>query len=119
KITCVFQPHQYQRTFYLFKDFVKVLAEAEINSLILTDIYNVSGRESAELKKKVSSKKLAVEIKKKDKLKQVIYLPNNNQTSYYLKKNLKKGEVLIIMGAGDVYNLERLLTQKKRKAKIK
>ncbi|MBU4350967.1 Mur ligase domain-containing protein, partial [Candidatus Parcubacteria bacterium] len=46
KITCVFQPHQYQRTFYLFKDFVKVLAEAEINSLILTDIYNVSGRES-------------------------------------------------------------------------
>ena len=28
EIWCVFQPHQYQRTFYLFKDFVKVFQDA-------------------------------------------------------------------------------------------
>ena len=119
KICCVFQPHQYQRTFYLFKDFVKVFAESEIDKLILTDIYSVSGRESAKIKSKVSSEKLAREIKKSAKNKEVIYLSNSEKTADYLKTNLKKDEVLVIMGAGDVYELTQLLTQSKRKAKIK
>ncbi len=125
KITCVYQPHQYQRTFYLFKDFVKVLAKAQIDQLILTDIYSVSGRESAELKKKVSSKKLVSAISKKQNTKykiqntKTLYIPTLKETTQYLKKNLKSNEILIIMGAGNVYNLEELLTEKQRKAKIK
>lgn len=118
KICCVFQPHQYQRTFYLFKDFVRVFAESEIEKLILIDIYSVSGRESAEIKSKVSSGKLAREIKKSAKNKKVIYLSNNKKTADYLKTNLKKDEVLVIMGAGDVYKLAQLLTAAERKAKI-
>ena len=118
KICCVFQPHQYQRTFYLFKDFVKVFAESEIDKLILTDIYSVSGRESAKIKSKVSSAKLAREIKKSAKNKEIIYLSNSEKTADYLKTNLKKDEVLVIMGAGDVYELAQLLTAAERKAKI-
>ena len=49
EIWCIFQPHQYQRTFYLFDNFVKTfkraLAAKELNKLILTDIYDVAGRE--------------------------------------------------------------------------
>lgn len=119
RITCVFQPHQYQRTFYLFGDFVKVLAKAEVDQLILTDIYSVSGRESPELKKKVSSGKLAEEIRKRNEQKKVMNFADNSQVSRYLKKNLEGGEVLVIMGAGNVYDLEKLLTQGERKAKIK
>ena len=119
KICCVFQPHQYQRTFYLFKDFVKVFVESEINKLILIDIYSVSGRESAKIKSKVSSEKLAREIKKSAKNKEIIHLPNNKKAADYLKTNLKKDEVLIIMGAGNVYELAQLLTAAEKKAKIK
>ncbi len=98
KIFCIFQPHQHQRTYYLFKDFVRVFSEADIDQVLITDIYDVSGRESKEIKRKVNSKKLVRHIKKEN----VAYLDKKNLKAY-LKKNLKGGEVALIMGAGDIY----------------
>jgi len=105
KIWCVFQPHQYQRTFYLFKDFVRVFAQAPIDSLIITDIYDVAGREKKEIKRKVNSKKLIETINKaaRDR-KERIYLPKE-EIKNYLKKKINKEDVIIIMGAGDIYKL--------------
>jgi len=97
KILLVFQPHQHQRTFYLFKDFVRVFKKAPIDKCIITDIYDVAGREG---KIKVDPKKLVMEIKRKE----VFYLPKEKIIPY-LKKNLKSNQVLIIMGAGDIYKL--------------
>lgn len=100
KIWCVFQPHQYQRTFYLFKDFVKAFSKAPIDKLIITDIYDVAGREKGKIKEKISSEKLIEAINKP----WAIYLPKE-EIVRYLKKNLKGREVVIIMGAGDIYKL--------------
>jgi UDP-N-acetylmuramate--alanine ligase len=100
KIWCIFQPHQYQRTYYLFDDFVKVFKNHPIDKVIITDIYTVSGRESKEIMKKVNAQKLVEAINKEN----VIYLPKEKIINY-LKKNLRGGEVVIIMGAGDIYNL--------------
>lgn len=100
KIWCIFQPHQYQRTFYLFKDFVKVFSKALIDKLIITDIYDVAGREKGKIKEKISAKKLIEAINKS----WAIYLPKE-EIVRYLKKNLKDREVVIIMGAGDIYKL--------------
>jgi len=98
KIWCVFQPHQYQRTFYLFNEFVKVFSSSLIDNLIITDIYDVAGRETNKTKEKVSSKKLAQAIPG------AVYLAKNDIIDY-LKKELKHEEILVIMGAGDIYNL--------------
>lgn len=108
EIWCIFQPHQYQRTYYLFKDFVKVFKEAPVDKLIITDIYDVAGRETSKIKKKVSSQKLIREINKKN----VMYIPNSEKVEKYLKKNLQGGEVVMIMGAGDIYNLSLKLKAK-------
>lgn len=113
KIWCVFQPHQYQRTFYLFKDFVKVFRQAPVDKLIITDIYDVAGREEKEIKKKVNSEKLVKAVNKN----WVIYLPKKEIINY-LKKNLRGGEVVVIMGAGDIYNLVIDLTEKGEGKKI-
>lgn len=102
KIWAVFQPHQYQRTFYLFESFIKVLSAAPVDRLIITDIYDVAGREQRTIKKNISSQKLAERIRAKNK---VVYIPNIGKTAHYLKDNLKGGEVVIIMGAGDIYKL--------------
>jgi len=104
KIWCIFQPHQYQRTYYLFNDFVKVLREAPVDKLIVTDIYSVAGRETAKIKKKVSAKKLVKAVNREG----VIFLQKQKIIDY-LKRNLKGGEVVIIMGAGDIYNLYNIL----------
>jgi UDP-N-acetylmuramate--alanine ligase len=98
KIWCIFQPHQYQRTFLLFKDFVKVFKSAKIDNIIITDIYGVAGRENN--LNKVSSEKLVSAIKKKS----VIYIPQL-EIENFVKQNIKKNDVLLIMGAGDIYKL--------------
>lgn len=96
RIRCVFQPHQIKRTLYLFDDFIKVLKEAPVDEIILSDIYNVAGRE--DFKKNISSKKIAETIKSS----KVKYKKNVKE---YVIKTTKKNEILIIMGAGDIYNL--------------
>jgi UDP-N-acetylmuramate-alanine ligase len=68
--------------------------------VIITDIYTVSGRESKKIMRKVNAQKLVEAINKEN----VIYLPKGKIINY-LKKNLRGGEVVIIVGAGDIYNL--------------
>jgi UDP-N-acetylmuramate--alanine ligase len=112
KIWCVFQPHQYQRTFFLLDDFVKVFSEVLkktedrkiLDNLVLTDIYDVAGREREDVKKKVNSKMLCDKIG----LPSAIYLPRGEMADY-LKNNLIDGDVLIIMGAGSIYDLQKEL----------
>jgi UDP-N-acetylmuramate--alanine ligase len=117
KIWLVYQPHQYQRTYYLFNDFVQVFKNAlrpvqqthrrqvqgkpSVDNLIITDIFDVAGREEKIIKNKVSSEKLVRAINDK----KTVYVPTIEKTFTYLKKNLKGGEVVIIMGAGDIYKL--------------
>lgn len=104
KILCVFQPHQYQRTFNLFDDFVRVFRETPVDQIIITDIYSVVGRETAAIKKKVNSKKLVKTIARGN----VIYLAKNKIIGY-LTKNIKNGDIVILMGAGDIYELNKNL----------
>lgn len=100
RIWCVFQPHQYQRTHYLFNDFVKVFRESDIDNIIITDIYDVAGRETKLISKRTSSKKLVEKIERKN----VIYLPLE-KVEKHIKVNVGPGNILIIMGAGDIYKL--------------
>ena len=110
KIWLIFQPHQYQRTYYLFKDFVKIFKGAastkasagrrRIDQIIIADIYDVAGREEKNINQKVSSEILVKKIGRKN----VQYMPMA-EAERLVKENIKSGEVLIIMGAGDIYKL--------------
>ena len=104
KIWCLYQPHQYQRTYYLFKDFVKVFRQVPIDRIIITDIYDVAGREEKEIKKRTNSKKLIKAINKK----WTVYVPKKKILNY-LRKNLRGREVVVVMGAGDIYEIDKSL----------
>ena len=100
KIWCIFQPHQYQRTYYLFDDFVNVFRQVKIDNIIITDIYDVAGREEKKISSSVNSKNLAKKIAKKN----VMYL-SLTDAEKLVKKEINSGNTLIIMGAGDIYKL--------------
>ena len=104
KIWCVYQPHQYERTYFLFNDFIRAFRKAPIDRLIITNIFDVAGRESSEVRQKVDSQKLVKAINKES----VSFLPKDKIVPY-LKKEVKSGEVLIIMGAGDIYQIDKEL----------
>jgi len=100
KIWCVFQPHQHQRTYYLFNDFVKTFRKVPIDKIIITDIYDVAGRETKVINGEVSSEKLVNKINRDN----VEYIPLCD-IKERLEENMNSGDVLIIMGAGDIYKL--------------
>ncbi len=106
KIIIVFQPHQYQRTYQLFSKFKKSLSLFSDNHLLITDIYTVRGRESEDILKKVSAKKLA------DEVSGAVYTGTLKETEKYLLKYLQGNEIVVIMGAGDVYELGGYITKR-------
>ncbi len=114
RIWVVFQPHQYQRTYYFFDRLVEVFSLAPIQNLILMPIYAVAGREDLSIQEKVSSEKLSSAIKdtinKKDTDsldKKVLCLNNVSEARDYLEQNIQTDDILIIMGAGDIYELSK------------
>ena len=100
KIWCIFQPHQHQRTHYLFLDFVKLFRKIPIDNVIITDIYDVAGREEEKINKNTSSELLVKKIARKN----VSYMTLSDAEKF-VKENIKSAQVLIIMGAGDIYKL--------------
>lgn len=102
RIICVFQPHQAWRTHLLFDGFVKAFRQAPLDKIFITDIYRVAGRENESIVKKTNGRKLVVAIDKAN----VEYLPEKRIFAE-LKREIKGGEVVLVMGAGDIYNLSK------------
>jgi len=106
RIVLVYQPHQVKRTKILFEDFVKSFDGVDL--LILNEIYEVAGRET-EGKRKISSRDLALSIQRRwEKLgyrKIVRFIKNQDGIFKKLKGIIKKNDIVIVMGAGDIYNL--------------
>ncbi len=102
KIWFIFQPHQYQRTFHFFDRFVETLREqGEMKNdyqIIITNIYGVPGREEESLSKKVSAQKMVSAIDRSN----VQYWPFKELTER-LTENIKPGDVVVAVGAGDIY----------------
>lgn len=106
RIFIIYQPHQYYRTYMLFDKFIHAFDLADY--VILLDVYSVAGRESEKIKKKVNSKILRDKISEHKE--NVFYFDSFEKAIKFLKDNLKKNDVCIIMGAGDVWKLtENLL----------
>ena len=104
KIWCVFQPHLYSRTKLLFDDFGKSFGDAD--EIILADIY--AAREPKD--EGINSKMLAEEITKNGG--RARYMESFEKITDFLAENAKKGDVVITMGAGDIFKIGENLLKK-------
>ena len=103
RLWCLFQPHTYTRTLALFDEFADAFEDADV--LILAEIY--AAREKNIYK--ISSKELAEEIKRVHPDKKVYYLDTFEDIANYVKKNGEKGDLVITMGAGDIYKVGEMI----------
>lgn len=99
KITVVFQPHLYSRTKLLFRDFVRSFDNAD--NVIVTPIY--AAREKSD--PSVSSKVLA------DNIYGAVFMPTFSRIENHLVKLSGKDDIIITMGAGDVYAIGEYLVK--------
>ncbi len=103
EVWCVFQPHTYTRTKALLPEFAAALSQAD--HIVLADIY--AARETDNLG--ISSQTLQAEIEKSGK--HCDYFPSFEEIENFLKKNCMNGDLLITMGAGDVYKIGESLVK--------
>ncbi len=107
-IITVFQPHRYSRTKALFNDFIKSFDDTDM--LVLLPIYAASEKNMED----ITSYKLYESIKKSGH-KNVIYMSSIDDAVLYLKNILKKDDLLLTLGAGDVYKVGDMLLSDERR----
>lgn len=93
RVICVFQPHNYSRLRDLFEDFSTSFYDADM--LILCPLYAARDACGSE----VSSKLLA------EKIDHALYFETFDEIKNFLGTELKNGDLLLIMGAGDITKL--------------
>jgi len=113
KLRIVFHPHTFTRTKALFKDFVSSFSLAD--ELIVLDIYG-SAREK---QGGVSSHQLVEAIKVKNKKNKnsqsVLHLKDIKGAVKYFQTSAQKNDLILLMGAGDVFRIGEELLKLKRK----
>ncbi len=98
RICVVFQPHTFSRTIAFLKDFAKALSLAD--EIILLDIYSANREVDDHT---VHSKDLQQEIINLGK--NCFYFEEKNEINNYVLNRFGKNDMLITMGAGDVYKI--------------
>ena len=99
RLVVAFQPHTYSRTKQLLSEFASSLATNP--EVVLLDIF-ASAREADD--PTISSQLLAEYIQKDNKTVQVDVVPQVADLARWTHDNLRPGDVLLLLGAGDIYH---------------
>lgn len=111
RIITVFQPHRYSRTKLLAEKFGKAFFDADC--VIINDIY--SANESPIFG--ISGETIFKEVKKSNHRK-VKYLPYKEDILSYLSEIVRPGDIIITMGAGDIWTVGQELAEQLNKTKV-
>ena len=102
RVICAFQPHTYSRTHELFDDFVQVLKLPDIT--LLAEIY--AAREQNTLG--ISSADLAAKIPG------AMFCPTLENVTARLRELARPGDLILTVGAGDIYLAGEELVRQER-----
>jgi UDP-N-acetylmuramate--alanine ligase len=102
KLTVVFQPHTYSRTQELFLDFVDVLGKAD--NVVLVPIYAARKEEGYT----ITSEDIVKALQKRGVASE--HFMTLEAAALAIKESVGNGDVVLVMGAGDVAQVARSLT---------
>ena len=99
RLVLAFQPHTYSRTSALFDDFVRELSKADV--LVLAEIYAARERNTIG----ISSADVAAKIPG------ATFCETLPEVTEFLRANVREGDVVITMGAGDIFRAGEALLE--------
>ena len=99
RVIVAFQPHTYTRTKALFDDFVRELKKPD--HVVLAEIYAARERNTVG----ISSRDLAAQIPG------AVYCETLPEVTSYLRCTAREGDVILTVGAGDIYRAGEALFQ--------
>ena len=95
RLLVVFQPHRYTRTAHLFQDFAKAFELAD--QIWLTDIYPAGEKPIPGVDARMILDAMTTERRAK-----TVYASDRNEMIQQIKHVLQPGDLLLVMGAGDI-----------------
>ena len=96
RVVCVFQPHLYSRTRDFYEDFGKSFLLSDV--LVVTDVYPAREEPIQGI-----TGELIVNAAKQFGHKDVHYVSDKKQVPAFLKSIVRSGDIVITMGAGDIW----------------
>ena len=97
RLICVFQPHTYSRTHELLDDFSRAFALAD--TVIVTDIYAAREKDTGLIHSRTLTERINMNTGN------AVYISDFNDIIKYLHENTAPGDLILTMGAGDVYKV--------------
>lgn len=107
RVICVFQPHQHSRTRFLLEQFATSFSEADV--VIVPHIYFV--RDSDADRRAVSAADLVAKLRARAV--EAMHIDPFDQIVDWLEANARPGDLLVVMGAGPVWQVARQFMQRK------
>ena len=108
RLICVFQPHQHSRTRFLLEQFAQSFASADV--VIVPHIYFV--RDSEAEKAKVSATDLVARLRQRGV--QAMHMHPFEAIVEHLESTCRDGDLLVIMGAGPVWQVAKAFLENGR-----
>jgi len=108
RLWCVYQAHQYSRTSFFLDEFAQSFAQAD--KAIIPEIYFV--RDSEASRKQVNAEILAARIRERGT--DTEYIGCFGAICDYLEQHARAGDVVVTMGAGDVWKVADEFIQRLR-----
>jgi UDP-N-acetylmuramate--alanine ligase len=105
RVVAVFQPHLFSRTAHQHREFGAVLALADL--VVVLDVY--PARERAEDFPGVTGRLVAAAAADAARGRRVAWLPGFDDAERFLRGELREGDLLLTLGAGNVDQLGRRL----------
>jgi len=106
RVWVIFQPHQHSRTRFLLSDFARSFGLAD--HLLVPDIYFV--RDSDAEREQITSADLVEQVRLNGG--EALYLPTAEEIIDHVIANAEFGDVVVTMGAGDVWKISDELARR-------
>ena len=107
RLIAVYQPHMYSRTKTFFEQFLTAFDKADV--VMIADIFPGRERDTGLVHARELVEAMAKSGPYGSTNRQVMYGGDVEGTAKLLRSTLRSGDVAIIMGAGDVYIVTKLL----------
>lgn len=104
KLYTIFQPHTYTRTKLLLDAFANSFDESDV--IIITDIYAAREKDYGDIHSKTLRNAIS------DHRDNAFYISGFEDIVKFIKENIKKDDVVVTMGAGDVYKIGEMILEK-------
>ncbi|MBN2395769.1 MAG: UDP-N-acetylmuramate--L-alanine ligase [Candidatus Atribacteria bacterium] len=104
RMITVFQPHRYSRTKLLLDQFGYAFQDSDL--VVINEIYPANEKPIENISAELVYRKV-----KENKNEDVYYIPKKKETVHFLMERMIPGDIIITMGAGDVWKVGKDLAK--------